>query len=108
MCDQVPCGNTQAEIDNDTDTDHAEQTRFIAEEARWIRIINDLLEGKEVKENFRIYTLADRLIDEYEEFANFLDFDFDFMAHFKAGKFSEAVNNLIKSEARTLASVIVG
>ncbi|WP_162522133.1 hypothetical protein, partial [Xylella fastidiosa] len=88
-------GNTQAEKDRDTDTDHAEQTRFIAEEARWIRTLNDLLDGVEIHANFRIYSLADQLTDQYEEFADFIAADFDFMAHFTAGKFSEGVNNLI-------------
>jgi len=91
-------------LGRDTDTDHAEQTRFIAEEARWIRIVNDLLEGKSVEGK----TLAERMANEYQEFADFVDSDIDFMAMFKAGKFNPYVNNLFKQEARTLASIIVG
>jgi len=98
------CGNTQAEIDRDTDTDHSEQTRFIAEEARWIRIVNDLLDGRSVEGK----TLADRMANEYQEFADLVDKDVDFMKEFKAGWYGEHISNLIKSEARTLASIIVG
>ena len=104
---QMPCGNTQAEIDRDTQTDAQEQAQYAAEQARWKMYFEQLLAGVEIHANFRIYSLADQLTDKHEEFADFIDADFDFMAHFKAGKFGEGVNNLIKSEARTLASIIV-
>ncbi len=99
-----PCGNTQAEIDRDTETDHAEQTRFIAEEARWIRTVNDLLEGKTIDG----MTLADRMADQYEQFSDMIDNDIDFMDEFKKGAYGTYINNLFKQEARTLASIICG
>lgn len=104
MYDQMPCGNTQAEIDRDTDTDHAEQTRFIAEEARWIRTLNDLLAGKTING----MSLADRMANEYQDFADKVDNDIDIMAEYLAGEYGENLNNLFRQEAKTLASIICG
>lgn len=98
------CGNTQAEIDNDTDTVHAENTRFIAEDARWIRTVNDLLAGKEVEG----CNLAERMANEYQDFADKVDNGDDFMGEYLSGGFSEATRNIFKKEAKALASIIVG
>lgn len=100
----MPCGNTQAEKDRDTQTDHAEQTRFIAEESRWIRTLNDLLAGKTING----MNLADRMADQYQDFADKVDNDIDFMSEYLAGEYGENLNNLFKQEARTLASIICG
>jgi hypothetical protein len=102
------CGNTQAEIDRDTQTDAQEQAQYAAEQERWKLIFDSLLEGVEVRENFRFYSLADWMIDKYDEFADFVDSDFDFMAAFNSGKLSKEQSDLIKQEARILASIIVG
>ena len=104
----MPCGNTQAEIDRDTQTDAQEQAQYAAEQARWKLIFDALLDGAEVHENFRFYSLSDWMIDKYDEFADFVDSDFDFMAAFRSGKLSKEQSYLIKQEARTLASIIVG
>ena len=97
-------GNTQTEMDRDTDTDHAEQTRFLAEEARWVRTLNDLLEGKTIQG----MNLSDRMADQYEEFTDYVNMDFDFMQAYREGFFCEKVSDLFRSEAKTLASIIVG
>ncbi len=103
MCSEL-CGNTQAEIDRDTDTEHAESTRYAAEESKWIRTVNDLLAGKTING----LCLADRMSDEYQEFSDYVNIDFDFMKAYHEGFFCDKVNELFRSEARTLASVIVG
>lgn len=104
----MECAVRLAEINNDTQTNAQEQAQYAAEQERWKMYFEQLLDGVEIHANFRIYSLADRLTDQYEESADFIDSDFDFMSHFKSGKFSEGVNNLIKSEAKTLASIICG
>jgi hypothetical protein len=97
-------GNTKAEIARDTDTEYLESARFLAEEARWIRTLNDLLEGKTIEG----MNLADRMADQYEEFTDYVNMDFDFMKAYIEGSFCEKVNDLFRSEAKTLASIIVG
>ena len=42
------CGNTLAEIDRDTDTEHAESARYENQEAQYSYILNRLLSGKKV------------------------------------------------------------
>jgi len=108
MYDKMPCGNTQAEIDNDTDTEGFERARYEAEEANYVRVLNELLEGKSVQLGLARISLAQRLADQYQEFADFVDIDFDYMYAYRKGELSEPVNNLIRTEAKVLASIIVG
>jgi hypothetical protein len=102
------CPVAQSEIDRDTGTDRAEAALFVAEEERWISIVNDLLAGKTVNENGFSVSLSERMADQYQEFADFVDIDFDFMQEFKSGKFCGTVNELFWAEAKTLASIVVG
>lgn len=102
------CGNTQAEIARDTQTDAQERVLYALNAERHKLYTQMLLDGVTIEENGRKYSLYDRMIDEYEEFAACVDSDIDFMAMFKSGKFSEKVNKYFKQEARTLASIIVG
>lgn len=104
--EQMICGNTQAEIDNDTDTNAAEQLRYVTREKKYTSDLNKLLDGQTVEGNGYSVNLAERMADKYQQFANFVDQDFDFMAHFKAGKFCDDVNKLILREACSLASFV--
>ena len=105
---QMICGNTQAEIDRGSQTDAQEHSQYAAEQARWKMYFEKLLEGVTIEENGRKYSLADRMADQYHEFADKLDNDIDFMAEFKNGEYGTYIKNLFKQEAKTLASIIVG
>jgi len=102
------CGNTQAEIDNDTMTDEKENLFERLDHARWRMYFEALIAGAAIEKNGRTYRLSDRMIDEYQEFADKFDDGIDFMAEFIGGQYGENLNNVFKSEARTLASYIVG
>lgn len=105
------CPVHEAEIEYDRKhglTFDQEQALFAQQENRWKLYVAQLLDGVTIEENGSKYNLADRMADQYEEFSEFVNQDFDFMAAFKNGEFCESVNNLFKSEARTLASIIVG
>jgi len=102
------CGNTQAELDNDTQTEAQEIAQAKWDNKRWNLCVLLLLEGKKIHENGRIYSLQERLVDEFDEFAEMFDLDYDFMNLYANGKLDEKVRELIESQARTLASVIVG
>ena len=91
-----PCGNTQAEIDRDTQTNTQEQSQYNDEQARWKMYFEQLLEGVTIEENGSKYSLADRMADQYHEFADKLDNDIDFMAEFKNGEDGARLNNVFK------------
>jgi len=98
------CGNTQAEIERDTQTDAQEQAQYAAEHARWKLYVEQLLAGVTIEENGRKYSLDERVRNEF----NFIDPELDFMADLAAGKCHPVLKRLIQSEARTLASIIAG
>lgn len=77
-------------------------------EAQYVRVLNDLLAGKKVQHYNQELTLAERMADQYQEFADYVDEGVDFMAMFHAGDFKEKVNALFHKEAIILASIIVG
>ncbi len=104
----MECEVRIAEINNDTQTSAQERAAYEAEHYKWKLYVKMLLQGLEIRENGRVYTLAERLANEFEEFAAFVDIDFDFMAAYNRGEFCSGVNQLIKSEAHVLASIIVG
>lgn len=103
-----PCGNTQAEIDRDTQTDAQEQALYTLNIERHKLYTQMLLDGLTIEENGRKYSLAERMADEYEQFSDMVDNDIDFMDEFKKGVYGTYINNLFKQEARTLASIICG
>ena len=103
-----PCGNTQAEIDRDTQTDAQEQALYTLNIERHKLYTQMLLEGLTIEENGRKYSLADRMADEYQEFADKVDNGDDFIGEYLAGGFGDRIRNIFKQEARTLASIIVG
>lgn len=104
----MECAVRMAEINNDTFTDAKEMAQIATEHLKWKLIYNILTQGCEVRENGRVYRLADRMADQYQEFADMVDSDINFMDLFLRGEFCEGVNNLFKAEARSLASIIVG
>mgnify|MGYP003450729578 FL=1 len=104
----MPCGNTQAEIDRDTQTDAQEQALYTLNIERHKLYTQMLLEGLTIEENGRKYSLADRMADEYQEFADKVDNGDDFIGEYLAGGFGDRIRNIFKQEARTLASIIVG
>ena len=104
----MECSVRIAELNNDRQTEASERAAYEAEHYTWKLYVKMLLQGLEIHENGRVYTLAERLANEFEEFAAFVDIDYDFMAAYNRGEFCSGVNDLIKSEARTLASIIVG
>ena len=104
----MPCGNTQAEIDRDTQTDAQEQALYTLNIERHKLYTQMLLEGLTIEENGRKYSLADRMADEYQEFADKVDNGDNFIGEYLAGGFGDRIRNIFKQEARTLASIIVG
>lgn len=105
------CQVRQAEIENDIAngmTFEQEQAHLNAQAELWKRVYARLLEGKTVDLNGKSANLAERLADQYQEFSDMVDADIDFMAEFQAGWYGTRMGNIIKNEARTLASIIVG
>lgn len=109
MSDRCPVHEAELEYDRKHGlTDAQEQALYAQQENRWKLYVAQLLDGATIEENGSNYNLADRLADQYEEFSEFVNQDYDFMAAYKEGKFCDDVNNLFKAEAKTLASIIVG
>jgi len=102
------CGNTQAEIDRDTQTDAQEQAQYAAEQALWGETVARLLLGETICTGCAKFTLSERLANEYQQFADLIDLDQDIMNDYLAKKCSPIVNELIENEARVMASIIVG
>lgn len=105
------CPTHEAEINYDratTLTFWQEQERFRAEKAHWLDIVGSLIRGEAVIDGGITYTLAERMANEYVDFAEMVNEDIDFMEKFKNGEFSKEVMALFVEQARTLASVIVG
>lgn len=102
------CSNTLAEINNDVQTNAQEQAMYDEQARYWKVCVDLLLAGQPVNNKGVKYTLLDRMANEYKEFSDFIDQDFNFMAHYIAGKFCKSVNDLFQQQARTLASIIVG
>jgi len=100
----MECAVRLAEINNDTQTDAQEQAQYAAEQAHWKLCVEQLLQGVTIEENFREYTLKERVLNELD----FINPEYDFMADYIAGTCHPALRRLIQSEARTLASIIVG
>jgi len=104
----MECAVRIAEINNDRQTSAQERAAYDLEHYKWKLYVKMLLQGLEIRENGRVYTLAERLANDFEEFAAFVDTDYDFMAAYNRGEFCGGVNQLIKSQAHVLASIIVG
>jgi hypothetical protein len=106
----MPCGNTAAlkQFEWEQDQLVEDSSAFEIEEAYWIRCVNDLLAGKTLLANFRKYNLAERLADEYQEFSDFVDEDFDYMAAFQNGSLDKKYADVVRQEAKIYASIIVG
>jgi len=96
------CGNTQAEIDRDEPLPSA-QSKYVREQAIHKEITASLLRGKPV---FGC-TLAAHMKSRHDAFEQMERDGYDFMAAFNAGHL-EHYRNLLTTEARTLASVIMG
>jgi hypothetical protein len=108
MYNQMPCGNTQAEIKHDTETFAQEQARYAAELGLWKETRDKLLAGETIYTGCAKLTLSERLANEYQEFSDLIDLDQDIMNDYLAWKCGPAINELIKQEASVLASIIVG
>jgi hypothetical protein len=97
------CGNTQAEIDHDTQTNAQEQHKYLIEQRLYKIIVAGLLNG----ETINGCNLAERMADRHDSFTDMANDGYDFMAKFKDGHL-EHYRNLLTTEAKTLASVIMG
>lgn len=104
----MECSVRLAEINNDTQTAAQERAYMEARHHKWKLYVRVLLQGMEIHENNVTYTLAERLANEFPEFATFVDVDYDFMTAYNNGDLPESVNKLIQSESRILASKIMG
>ncbi len=102
------CGNTIAEIDRDTDTEHAERTRYENQDAQYVYILNRLLSGKKVYTFSASFNLSQILEGKHDEFADFVNQDFDFMLEYRNGGLDKSLRTLIENEAHRLAGNIVG
>lgn len=104
----MPCGNTQAEIDRDTDTEHAERTRYENQEAQYVYVLNQLLSGKKVYTFSASFNLSQILEGKHDEFADLVNQDVDFMLEYRNGRLDKGLRTLIENEAHRLAGNIVG
>lgn len=100
----MTCGNTWAEIDRDTETGLEARIREEEEMRIWSETRNALLSGNE----FDGRTLYEWLYTKYQEFADLVDEDIDFMAIYAEGGLTPKAREIIEQEAETLASIIVG
>jgi len=106
---QMICGNTQAEIDRDTQTSYQEQAQYEWEAKRWRMAVSHLLHGKNVHaEDGRVYSLEESMAEEYPEFSTLIDMGFDFIGAYKNGDLEPSIRNLIETQAKKLATKIVG
>lgn len=96
------CGNTKAEIDRDQAPESA-QSIYVKEQQIHKQIVSALLQGKSV---FGC-KLSTHMIGRHDAFEKMANDDYDFMAKFKDGHL-EHYRNLLTTEAKTLASVIMG
>ncbi len=103
----MECAVRLAEINNDTDNEHAERTRYEAREAQYVYVLNQLLDGKKVYTFSASFSIADRMTDKYQQFADFVGLDYDFMRAFKNGELDPDLRKLIDQEARSMAAYIV-
>lgn len=104
----MECAVRLAEINNDTQTNAQEQAQCGAEYARWKLYVEQLLGGVTIEESGCKYSLSERMADQYEQFADMVDKDIDFMSEFKQGIYGTYITNLFKQEARNIASIICG
>lgn len=102
------CGNSHAELNNDTQTSQQERDAYVEMERDYEQTLLRLLVGETIERDGNRYSLADRLVDEHERFAEMVDADYDFMTAFVAGELNEETDKLIEREARILASIVVG
>ncbi len=98
----MPCGNTQAEIDRDEAPESA-QSIYVKEQQIHRKIVSELLQGKSV---FGC-KLSTHMIGHHDAFEQMENDGYDFMLKFKDGHL-EHYRNLLTTEAKTLASVIMG
>jgi len=106
--ERCPVSEAEIEYDRSSLTDAQEQALYTLNIERHKLYTQMLLDGVTIEENGRKYSLAERMADEYQEFADMVDQDIDFMDEFKKGVYGEYITNLFKQEARVLASIIVG
>lgn len=104
----MECAVRLSEINNDTQTNAQEQAQYAAEYVRWKLYVEQLLEGVTIEESGCKYSLSGRMADQYEQFADMVDNDIDFMSEFNQGTYGTYINNLFRQEAKTLASIICG
>lgn len=103
------CGNTQAELERDNQTNMQEQAQYEWEAKRWRMAAGQLLHGKNVHaQDGRVYNLAESMANEYPEFNRFVDMGFDFIGAYKNGELEPSIRNLIETQAKKLATKIVG
>lgn len=100
------CAVRLAEINNDTQTDEQEQAQYALNIERHKLYTKMLLDGATIEENGRKYRLDEHLKNKYVgEFEYFANSDINLIEFFSCGK---DLGEFFKSEARTLASIIVG
>ena len=104
----MPCGNTQAEIDRDTQTDAQEQAAYSDLDVQYSYILNRLLSGKKVYTFSASFSLADILEGQHVEFEDLVNQDHDFMLEYRNGGLDKSLRQLIETEAHRIAQSIVG
>ena len=104
----MECAVRLAEINNDTQTDAAEQRQYASELNLWKETRDKLLAGETIYTGCAKFTLSERLANEYQEFADLIDLDDDIMTHYAANTCTPLISELIKNEASVFASIIVG
>ena len=103
-----PCGNTQAEIARDTQTDAAEHAAYNDLDVQYSYILNRLLSGKKVYTFSASFSLADILEGQHVEFEDLVNHDHDFMYEYRTGGLDKSLRQLIETEAHRIAQSIVG
>jgi len=104
----IPCGNTQSEIDRDTQTDAQEQATYNDLDVQYSYILNRLLSGKKVYTFSASFSLADILEGQHVEFEDLVNQGNDFMYEYRTGGLDKSLRQLIETEAHRIAQSIAG
>jgi len=98
------CGNTQAEIERDTETELQDRVREEERSKQWLWTRDTLLTGTTVYTFARAYDLNVHIINKYHKELNP---DYDFVAGYNENDIDPALRKLVEREADALASKIM-
>lgn len=105
MNNQMPDGNSAAELNhNEGETEIQEYRRELAEAEQWREIRDTLLSGKKWYTFGHKYDLNEHIIEKYHKSLNP---DYNFVEGYNSGDLDPALKNLVQREADAFASYIL-